>query len=178
MLVVNFFGGPGTGKSTMAANVFAELKWGGINCELVTEFAKDLVWEGRLTTLKNQMYVFAKQLHRLHRIEKQVRVALTDSPLPISLVYSDPTDVGYAAFVELAWQKFDYFDNFNILLERRKGYVPVGRMQTEAEAIELDTKICTLVGERWSTNDMEFKQHIARRDSVPAIVEEVLHALP
>ncbi len=44
-LVVNLLGGPGSGKSTTAADVFARLKWQDINCELVTEFAKDLVWE-------------------------------------------------------------------------------------------------------------------------------------
>lgn len=40
-LVVNLFGGPGSGKSTGAAYVFARLKMLGYNAELVTEFAKD-----------------------------------------------------------------------------------------------------------------------------------------
>jgi len=35
-LVVNLYGGPGTGKSTTAAATFAELKMAGINCELVS----------------------------------------------------------------------------------------------------------------------------------------------
>ena len=40
-LVVNLFAGPGTGKSTVAAQIFAHLKWQGFSCELVTEFAKE-----------------------------------------------------------------------------------------------------------------------------------------
>ena len=43
MLVVNLFGVPGAGKSTGAAYVFSKLKMKGINAELVTEFAKDIV---------------------------------------------------------------------------------------------------------------------------------------
>ena len=39
-LIVNFFGGPSAGKSTICAHVFAELKWLNINCEIAPEFAK------------------------------------------------------------------------------------------------------------------------------------------
>lgn len=44
MIVVNLYGGPGVGKSTGAAYVFARLKEAGVVAELVTEFAKDLTW--------------------------------------------------------------------------------------------------------------------------------------
>ena len=45
MLIINLFGAPGAGKSTGAAYVFSQLKAAGVNAELVTEFAKDKVWE-------------------------------------------------------------------------------------------------------------------------------------
>ena len=60
MLVVNLFGVPGAGKSTGAAYVFSKLKMKGINAELVTEFAKDIVWENNSRGLKNQEYIFGK----------------------------------------------------------------------------------------------------------------------
>ena len=40
-LVVNLFGGPGTGKSTMMAGIFAKLKSLGYDCEMCVEFAKE-----------------------------------------------------------------------------------------------------------------------------------------
>ena len=46
-IIVNLFGGPGTGKSTGAAYIFSQLKLAGIDCEFVSEFAKDKVWERR-----------------------------------------------------------------------------------------------------------------------------------
>ena len=45
MLIVSLCGQPGVGKSTGSAYVFSKLKMAGVNAELVTEFAKDKVWE-------------------------------------------------------------------------------------------------------------------------------------
>lgn len=42
-LVVNLFAQPGAGKSTGAAYLFYNLKCLGVNCEYVSEFAKDKV---------------------------------------------------------------------------------------------------------------------------------------
>lgn len=52
-IVVNLFGQPGAGKSTLAAYTFAKLKMMNVNCELVTEFAKDKTWEKNFTALSN-----------------------------------------------------------------------------------------------------------------------------
>lgn len=52
-IVVNLFGQPGAGKSTLAAYTFAKLKMMNVNCELVTEFAKDKTWEKNFTVLSN-----------------------------------------------------------------------------------------------------------------------------
>lgn len=46
-IVINLFGAPGAGKSVASAYIFSKLKMKNINCELVTEFAKDLTWEKR-----------------------------------------------------------------------------------------------------------------------------------
>ena len=62
MLVVNLFGAPGAGKSTGAAYIFSKLKMAGINAELVTEFAKDKVWEESKAVFQNQAYIFGRQL--------------------------------------------------------------------------------------------------------------------
>jgi adenylate kinase family enzyme len=38
--VINLFGGPGCGKSTLAARIFSILKLKDISCELINEYAK------------------------------------------------------------------------------------------------------------------------------------------
>ena len=79
-LVVNLFGGPGCGKSTLMAGIFHQLKIQGYDCEMVTEFAKDIVWEERTELLKEQIYVFTNQNYRLFRVNGKVDIIITDSP--------------------------------------------------------------------------------------------------
>ena len=38
--IINIFGGPGTGKSTLAAYIFHNLKCRHVEVEVVTEYAK------------------------------------------------------------------------------------------------------------------------------------------
>ena len=90
-VVINLTGAPGAGKSTGAAKLFYELKTLGINCELVSEFAKDKTWEHNMEALSNQVYVFGKQFYRISRCANQVDVIITDSPLLLSVIYNhDP----------------------------------------------------------------------------------------
>ena len=54
MTIIQFFGGPGSGKSSVAYKLAGALKSKHINCELVTEVAKDVTWEKNFHQLKNQ----------------------------------------------------------------------------------------------------------------------------
>ena len=135
MLVVNLFGVPGSGKSTGAAYIFSRLKMAGINAELITEFAKDKVWEGNDTIFEpdNQLYLFGKQFYRMSRCRDKVDALVTDSPLPLCAFYNKSDTLGQG-FNILVWNVFNSFDNYNVLLERVKPYQEKGRLQTEAES--------------------------------------------
>ena len=65
-ILINVCGAPGAGKSTLSAYVFAKLKMMGINCELVTEFAKDKVWEKNNEALSNQIYKKTRKIDHIH----------------------------------------------------------------------------------------------------------------
>lgn len=137
-LIVNLFGGPGCGKSTTAADIFAKLKWEDINCELVTEYAKDKVWEGNFSTLDDQLYVFAKQHHRQWRLLNKVDIIITDSPLLLSIIYDHAKS---AVLHKLVLQRFNTFDNLNFVIDRQKSYQAAGRLQTFEGALEKDRQI-------------------------------------
>ncbi len=151
MLIVNMFGGPGCGKSTTAAGVFSRLKLDGYNVEYVSEFAKDLTWEQRSETLGNQIYIFAKQYHRLWRLTNKVDIVVTDSPLIMSLAYGNPTQ----ALIDLTVESFDSFNNINFMIDRVKGYNPKGRNQTEEQAIEKDIEIKNIL-ELYTQSGIEY----------------------
>ena len=137
-IVVNLFAGPGVGKSTTAARVFAELKLKGVNCEMALEFAKDKVWEESFKTMDDQIYIFGKQFHKIWRLKDKVDVIICDSPLPISIVYDKENS---EPFHKLIMEQFNKFANFNYLLERGGEYQTEGRVQTEEEAKEVDKTV-------------------------------------
>jgi hypothetical protein len=133
--VINLFAGPGAGKSTTCAGIFSLLKLHGIECEMVTEYAKDMVWEGRNFVFKNQLYILGKQYHRFLRLKDKVDFIITDSPILLSAVYGeDEPD----CFKEVVFNKFCEFVNFNFYIERVKPYHQIGRNQTENEAKDID----------------------------------------
>ena len=153
---MNFFGGPGTGKSTMMANAFAELKWHGVNCEMAPEFAKDKVWEGSLNVLENQLYIFGKQSHRIHRLEGKVDVILTDSPLLLSLLYGKNCSPTFKALVR---EEYSKYNNMNFFLTRHKEYQTKGRLQTEKKAREMDGEIRAILRDgMYGFKEVEAKQ--------------------
>lgn len=140
-LVVNLFGGPGVGKSTTAAGVFALLKLHDVECELITEYAKDLVWEERHKTFRDQQYLFAKQHHRLWRVVDKVDVVITDCPLMLSPVYGERYKATNEIFNANVVDVVKKFNNLNIVLMRTKVYNQNGRNETEDEAREVDKAI-------------------------------------
>jgi len=141
-LVVNLYGGPGTGKSTTAAGVFCLLKQRGVNAELATEYAKDVVWEGRDYLLSDQIYLFAKQNRKLARLYGRVDVAVTDSPLLFSYHYSKSPHI-----LGLILEELQRSRQLHIMLKRVKPYLAAGRYQTEEQARRIDDELRRLLSE-------------------------------
>ena len=137
-IIVNLYGGPGTGKSTGAAYIFSKLKMQGIDAEYVTEFAKDKVWEGSPEAFKCQFYISGKQAFRVSRCFGKVDIIVTDSPIRLGKVYTDRPALQAACTEEANRYRNCSLD---IFLRRTKSYNPNGRNQTEEESNNLDQRI-------------------------------------
>jgi thymidylate kinase len=141
-VVVNLWGGPGCGKSTTMAAIFTEFKIKGYNVEMVSEFAKDLVYEKRDETMKDELYIFAKQNHRLFRVKDKVDIIVTDRPLPLTCVYDEVYGKNDKALHELVRNTFKEYNNINIFLNfNEENYKKEGRLQEKTEALDLHEKI-------------------------------------
>lgn len=140
-LVINLYGGPGTGKSTTAAHVFALLKQRDVNAELVREYAKDIVWEGRTHLLSGvfpyQLVVFSKQNKRMFDLVGKVDVIVTDSPLWLSYHYSGHDEQMF----HLVKRVVDWYDEVHFFLNRVKKFNPLGRMHNEKESMIIDVQL-------------------------------------
>ena len=136
MKVINLFGTPGAGKSTGAAYIFSRLKMYGQNVELVTEFAKDKVYEENPEVFKNQLYIFGKQSFKMSRCKDKVDYIITDSPLLLSAFYNEDPILG-DIFNDMVERVFNSYENLNFFIERVKPYNPSGRFQTESESDQM-----------------------------------------
>lgn len=169
MIVVNLFGVPSAGKSTGAAYIFAKLKLYGINAELITEFAKDKVWENNEEVFKNQAYLFGKQSYRMSRCKDKVDVIVTDSPLPLSIFYNKDDVLG-EDFNRTVMNVFNSYNNLNYLLLRVKPYNPIGRHQTEEESNALKQPMVDLLNDR----NIKYTEHDGSIEGYEKIVADIL----
>lgn len=169
MIVVNLFGVPSAGKSTGAAHIFSQLKLNGINAELITEFAKDKVWENNTEVFKNQAYLFGKQSYKMSRCKDKVDVLVTDSPLPLSIFYNKDDVLG-EDFNRTVMNVFNSYDNLNYLLLRVKPYNPIGRHQTEEESNALKQPMVDLLNDR----NIKYTEHDGSVEGYEKIVADIL----
>lgn len=171
-LVLNFIGAPGAGKSTGAAYVFAMLKMQGINAELVSEYAKDKVWEEAFVALEHQEYIFGKQSFKIARCARAVDVVITDSPLLLSIYYNKFPVLG-DTFNQTVLNTFNSYNNKVYFIERVKEYNPSGRTQTKEESNKISGELKMLL-KKYNIPFTCIKGELEGYDS---IVEEVLQSL-
>ena len=170
-IVVNFFAGPGAGKSTTMAATFALLKMEGFNAEMAPEYAKERVWQKDYAALDNQIYIFGKQLHRIQRlVAAELDVVLTDSPLPFSLVYGAHEGPAFKALVR---EVFNRYNNLNIFMGRNKDFNPEGRMQNESEAEALDVKVKALLEEE----GISYEEVLADKHAARTVYAHTVHRM-
>jgi hypothetical protein len=149
-LIINFFGGPGIGKSTKTSGLFTEMKKSHMNVEITYEFPKLVAWEGNLSAIKDQFYITANQHRNISRLYGKVDYILIDSPIILGLVYKErysetpeyPATFYDDSFDSFILKLFKKYNNLNILLTRNdSSYDETGRLQKLKEAKEIDEDI-------------------------------------
>jgi len=142
LTVINFFAGPGVGKSTTAAGLFNQMKKRNFKIELVHEVAKDYVWESWKQIFGEQDFIFANQ-HRLIRrlVRHDIDYAIVDSSILLTIYYMPEWYPD--SFRKFGLDVFNTYDNINILLQRNPTlpYIHEGRNETHEEALRKDKGI-------------------------------------
>lgn len=146
--IISFYAGPGTGKSTSAAYLYAQLNSRGINAELVREYIKDWAWEQRVPGVYDQIYLLGKQIRRESLLLGRADVLITDAPPGISGFYADklaPPAIKDGVHHTLrSYRKqtlLDGHEHIDIWLKRVHDYIPEGRYQTEDQACEISIEM-------------------------------------
>jgi hypothetical protein len=143
------FGGPSTGKSTIAAGLFFEMKKKGLKVEYVTEYAKDLVYSKDFYRLKDQLYILAKQHHPWFKLEGQLDFTINDGPFILGIIYlQDHPHLQRDLFEELIISIWNSYETINIFLERdleKHPYQEYGRKESLSEALNKDKEILDML---------------------------------
>ena len=171
-IIVNLFGAPGAGKSTGAAYIFSKIKMAGVNAELVTEFAKDKVWEESKEVFNNQIYIFGKQSFKISRVMNKVDVIITDSPIILSSFYNSDETI-QEELDALVMKTFNSYNNMNYFIERVKPYQEKGRFQTEEESDQIADEVSTLLDEK----EVDYEVIAGDTEGYDYIVKQILHKL-
>ncbi len=150
--VVNFFAGPGAGKSTLSTKLFGLMKELRYNVEFVPEFAKELTWKESFNDLSDQIYVFGEQHHRIYSLIDKVDYIITDSPLLLQLHYLEG---GVTKYFDQGWKYHlkelilnihRQVPSINFFVERgNRKYVTEGRNENESSALFIDKTIKNLL---------------------------------
>jgi hypothetical protein len=135
------YSGPGAGKSTIAAWLFAKLKMDGIEVEHVTEYVKGWALIGRQLTSFDQTYILCKQLNREDIVlRNNTSLVVTDSPLFLCVCYGRKYNAPTTKYLGQIVAEFEStYPGLHIFVDRKDApYSEVGRFQNRKEAIEID----------------------------------------
>lgn len=166
-IIVNLFGGPGSGKSTGATWLFSQLKLRGIDCEYVSEFAKDKVWEDNSEVFANQFYLSGKQSFKISRCFGKVDIIITDCPIAMACAYSTSEKLNEAILEEFG--KYGT-RNINAFIRRDKEYNPNGRNQSYVEAKSIDETIQSLL----TNNSLPYLSFYGNEEGYGRLLEKIV----
>lgn len=167
-IVVNFFGGPGCSKSITAADVYAKIRWSGVNAEIALEYAKELVFAKDMGKLQNQVYITGQQLQRLVRLKEQVEVIVCDSPILLSTFYDKNKSVPLR---ELCLEQFNKFNNINFFINRNDTmFEESGRIHNLLESKKKDKQIKAFL----DTFDIPYTEIKAGPESCFTIADQII----
>lgn len=148
---INLIGAPNSGKSTLAARLFTEMKQQGIaGYELVLERAKPRVYNNMSMSDWSQFDLFCEQFRFEREFLANNNVGIvTDAPLELNAYYTlKAVPEIYGGLINIL-QKYDLdFPGINVfcLLPDEKFFQKSGRLHSHEESYKIQNEIFALMG--------------------------------
>jgi len=141
------YGAPGTGKSTIAAFIYATLKENHYNVEMVREHVKTWAYLNKKPESFDQVYLFAEQLHAEDVLLRAgVDYVISDCPILFAYFYSYLQKMpGWTCLAAIAREFDKKYAQIGIYLGLPDHYEEFGRFQTLEEAQEIDRSMLNML---------------------------------
>jgi nicotinamide riboside kinase len=147
--IINLIGAPSSGKTVLAAMLFAELKKMHLSVEYIQEYIKSLIYKEKYNLINNQYYISTKQYELFKSIDNKVDYIVTDGSLFHGLYYnrSYKENVSNIEKTEIKIKEYiSEFDNIYIYIKRGNWkYQNEGRIHKENEAEKISKDLRDLM---------------------------------
>ncbi len=156
---INFYGGPGVGKSTAALYTTAKFKKRGYRCELAREFVKHWTYYNRVPSKWDQVHVFGQQVQEESiLLENSIDIAVSESPLVLNTWYANACHPELTPHLLKIARLFDEaFPAIHVFLDRGElDFDPVGRFSVHDEQAisEIDRSMYAFVSDYVGTENL------------------------
>jgi adenylate kinase family enzyme len=157
-MLINFLGAPSSGKTTIAANVFARLKAMGVSAEFIAERAREVIAKYKMQ---------GKPLDLNDEMQNEIFLAQYDAEMAFATGTENPIICDSSALLTLAYMSDGYAERhvkviehivesitpkmdivFYCPLVKRENLRDSNRIHNFAQSEEVDKKIRLLIKER------------------------------
>lgn len=143
-ILINLFGGPGAGKTVAAMEIAVGLKKLGYEVEYLSEYAKQLYYEGNLEmldgSLLHEIEIITEIYNRLMTYNGKVDVIVSDSALLQSVNYVHGLE-NKKEMLAIAYDYHRQFLNINFMVARNHDFKTEGRVHSFEESVKIDEEI-------------------------------------
>ena len=148
-LIINLYGGPGSGKSTCAAYIFSQLKMHNINAELITEQTKAEAYKQNTEFFENQFYIDGCASYQIKQLFGNVDVIITDSPFRMNYLYA--LDHNKPKLAEAILEDLEQYNQYskNYFINRPEYFQREGRVHNEEQSKEIDNRIKNMLRDQY-----------------------------
>lgn len=156
---INFYGGPGSGKSTVALYTTAKFKKRGYRAELAREYVKHWTYYQRQPTAWDQVHIFGQQIQEESiLLENGIDVAVVECPLVVGAWYANTLNPELTPHLLDLSRLFDEaFPAIHIFLDRGElEFDSVGRfnVHNKKAIAEMDRSMYAFVSDYVGTENL------------------------
>lgn len=163
-----FYGGPGVGKSTIGARLFADIKQTKIRVEYAIEHVKNWTFINRHIDKWDQPYLLGRQIQYSHYpLQSGADLVIEESPPELNSWYANYFGMTSSRkLMDVAWEYSMVYPTLHVLLIREDSfYDSFGRFQEIDDAKRIDTAVKEMLEERtngkyWVVNPMDYDKFL------------------